>query len=57
MSSKGSVIAEFKLMFRKQVAAEDAFADLRKQISDGNLGSIQVDPASLEQISPGREGN
>ena len=50
MSSKGSVVAEFQLMFRSKVSSDEAFADLKNQIKDGNLGNLQVDPASLEQI-------
>ena len=50
MSSKGSVVAEFQLMFRSKVSSDEAFADLKNQIKDGNLGNLQVDPASLKQI-------
>ncbi|CAH3152209.1 unnamed protein product, partial [Porites evermanni] len=46
--SKGSVVAEFQLMFRSKVSSDEAFADLKNQISDGNLGNLPVDPASLE---------
>jgi len=48
--SKGSIVAEFQLMFRKFVATDETIADLRKEISDGKLGSLSVDPKSLEQI-------
>jgi len=48
--SKGSIVAEFQLMFRKIVATDETIADLRKEISDGKLGSLSVDPESLEQI-------
>ena len=44
-------------MFRKNVPAEEAYADLKKKIGDGNLGNLRVDPASLEQISRGTQGN
>ena len=37
-------------MFRSKVSSDEAFADLKNQIKDGNLGNLQVDPASLEQI-------
>ena len=50
MYSKGSVVAEFQLMFGSKVSSDEAFADLKNQIKDGNLGNLQVDPASLEQI-------
>ena len=50
MSSKGSVVAEFQLMFRSKVSSDEAFADLKNQIKDGHLGNLQVDPGSLEQI-------
>ena len=54
--SKGSVVAEFQLMFRSKVSSDEAFADLKNQISDGNLGNLQVDPASLEHIYPTTQG-
>lgn len=50
--SKGSVVAEVQLTFSSKVSSDEAFADLKNQISDGNLGNLQVDPASLEQIYP-----
>ena len=56
MSSKGSVMAEFQLMFRSDVSSDEAFADLKNKINDGNLGNLQVDPASLEQIFPTTQG-
>lgn len=56
MSSKGSVVAEFQLMFRSKVSSDEAFADLKNQINDGNLGNLQVDPSSLEQIYPTTQG-
>ena len=55
-SSKGSIVAEFQLLYRKGVAAEKAMADLKEKIGDGNLGSLRVDPASLEQTFPGTQG-
>ena len=30
---------------------------LKKEISDGNLGTLQVDPLSLEQIVPATKGD
>ena len=56
MSSKGSVVAEFQLMFRSKVSSDEAFADLKNQIKDGNLGNLQVDPEYLEQIFPATQG-
>lgn len=56
MSSKGSVVAEFQLMFRSKVSSDEAFADLKNQIKDGNLGNLQVDPESLEQIFSATQG-
>ena len=49
-------MAEFQLLYRKSVAAEKAMADLKEKIGGGNLGSLRVDPASLEQISRGTQG-
>ena len=49
-------MAKFQLMFNKSVAPEQAFADLKNQISDGNLGGLRVDPASLEQVLRVTEG-
>ena len=49
-------MAEFQLLYRNSVAAEKALADLKEKVGDGNLGSLQVDPASLEQISPATQG-
>ena len=37
-------------MFRSKVSSDEAFADLKNQIKDGNLGNLHVDPASLKQI-------
>ena len=43
-------------MFRKFVATDETIADLRKEISDGKLGSLSVDPKSLEQIPDTTQG-
>ena len=43
-------------MFRSKVSSDEAFADLKNQIKDGNLGNLQVDPASLEQIYLSTQG-
>lgn len=50
------MVVEFQLMFRSKVPSDEAFADLKNQINDGNLGNLQVDPASLEQIYPTTQG-
>jgi len=55
-SSKGSIVAEFQLMFRKIVATDETIANLRKEISDGKLGSLSVDPESLERIPDATQG-
>ena len=56
MSSKGSVVAEFQLMFRTSVLFDDVFVALKSKISDGDLGSLRVDPKSLERINPPTQG-
>ena len=50
-------MAEFQLMFNKNVAPEQAFSHLKNQISDGNLGDLRVDSSSLEQVPRVTEGN
>ena len=49
-------MAEFQLTFSSKVSSDEALADLKNQINDGNLGNIQVDPASLEQIYATTQG-
>ena len=56
MSSKGSVVAEFQLMFRTSVLFYDVFIALKSKIGDGDLGSLRVDPKSLEQINRPTQG-
>lgn len=53
---KGSVVAEFKLTFKTKLKNEEALAPLKEGIKDGKLGSLSVDPKSLE-IKNGTEGN
>ncbi|XP_068719986.1 von Willebrand factor D and EGF domain-containing protein-like [Montipora capricornis] len=48
---KGSIVAEFQLIFSSKVQPKEAFDMMKETINDGNLGSLRVDPASLEQIS------
>jgi len=50
-------VAEFQLMFRKIMTADETIADLRKEISDGKLGSLSVDPESIEQITDRTQSN
>ena len=38
-------------MFRTSVSFDDVFIALKSKISDGDLGSLRVDPKSLEQIN------
>ena len=56
MSSKGSVVAEFQPMFRTSVSFDDAFVALKNKVGDGDLGSLRVDPKSLEQINRSTKG-
>lgn len=56
MSSKGSVVAEFQLMFRTSVLFDDVFVALKSKISDGDLGSLRVDLKSLEPTNPPTQG-
>ena len=41
-------MAEFKLMFKTRLKNEEALAPLKEGIKDGRLGSLNVDPKSLE---------
>ena len=43
-------------MFGSKVSSDEALADLKNQISDGNLGNLKVDPESLEHIYPTTQG-
>lgn len=45
---KGSVVAEFKLTFKRKLENEEALAPLKEGIKDGKLGPLSVDPKSLE---------
>ena len=55
--SKGSIVAEFKLSFHKNDEPKEAFEMLKKEISDGNLGTLRVDPSYLEEIGSETRGN
>ncbi len=41
-------MVEFKLTFRSKLEDEEALAPLKKGIKDGKMGSLSVDPESLE---------
>ena len=49
-------MAEFKLTFKRKLENEEALAPLKQGIKDGKLGSLSVDPKSLE-IKDETEGN
>ncbi|KAJ7351107.1 hypothetical protein OS493_036564 [Desmophyllum pertusum] len=44
----GSVVVEFKLTFKRKLEDEEALGPLKKYIKDGKMGSLNVDPESLE---------
>ncbi|XP_068690657.1 uncharacterized protein [Montipora foliosa] len=48
---KGSIVAEFKLIFNTRVQREEALEMMKEKINDGNLGRLRVDPATLEPIT------
>ena len=50
------MVAEFKLTFKRKLENEQALAPLKEGIKDGKLGSLSVDPKSLE-IKDDTEGN
>ena len=45
--SKGSIVAEFKLIYHMNDEPKEAFEMLKEKINDGNLGTLRVDPSSL----------
>lgn len=47
---RGSVVVEFKLLFKKKVTDETAVAPLRKAVDNGSLGPLAVQPASLRIV-------
>lgn len=49
-------MAEFKLTFKRKLGNKEALAPLKDGIKDGKMGSLSVDPESLE-IKEGTEGN
>lgn len=44
----GSVVVEFKLTFKRELKDEEALAPLKEGIKDGKMGTLNVDPQSLE---------
>lgn len=52
----GSVVAQFRLLFKNIVEDEKALNPLQKAVEDGNLGNLTVDPESLKIIKD-VEGN
>lgn len=49
-------MAEFKLTFKRKLKDEDALAPLKEGIKDGKMGSLTVDPESLE-VKKDKKGN
>nr|XP_058945176.1 von Willebrand factor D and EGF domain-containing protein-like [Pocillopora verrucosa] len=47
---RGSVVVEFKLLFKEKVTDETAVAPLKKAVDNGNLGPLAVNPASLRIV-------
>lgn len=45
---KGSIIAEFKLTFKKRLTAKEAILPLKQETADGKLGTLEVDSNSLK---------
>ena len=54
--SKGSIVTEFKLILDAK-DEHNAFVMLKEEIKDGNLGTLRVDPFSLERIPPTTTGD
>ena len=46
----GSVVVEFKLLFKKKVSDDTAVAPLKKAVQNGTLGPLPVNPESLKII-------
>ena len=46
-NSSGSIVVEFKLIFKTAVDEQKALESLRQEIADGRLGSLDVKPDSL----------
>ena len=55
--SKGSIVAEFKLTFNENGEPKEALEMFKEEINDGNLGTLRVDPSSLELIPSATEGD
>ena len=52
----GSVAVEFKLTFKRELKDEEALAPLKEGIKNGKMGSLTVDPESLE-VKKNNKGN
>ena len=52
----GSVAVEFKLTFKRELKDEEALAPLKEGIKNGKIGSLKVDPESLE-VKKNNKGN
>jgi len=48
---RGSIVARFKLVFKSHIGEDEASAPLKKEIEDGELGSMKVDADSLKAPS------
>ena len=48
---RGSVVAEFKLIFKTELEDEKALVPLKKGVEDGKIGSLSVDPDSLKVMN------
>ena len=44
-------MARFKLVFKSHIGEDEASAPLKKEIEDGELGSMKVDPDSVKAPS------
>ena len=55
--SKGSIVAQFKLTFNGTGEPKEAFEMFKEEINDGNLGTLRVDPSSLELLPSATEGD
>ena len=49
-------MAEFKLTFKRKLHDDEALAPLKEGIQDGKMGSLTVDPESLE-VKKDKKGN
>ena len=52
---RGSIVAEFQLIFKTKVTEEEALVELKRETANGKLGSLAVDPSSLKP-TPAKQG-